>query len=100
MQTWQPGYLDCGTVDAMSNLCSLRKGLAAILDLARAMRGDVGNLEPRDIYPDYPTPIVRNGPDGDRELVLSGAALVQTGVVRCGNQPRRQSDPLRTVRCA
>jgi putative SOS response-associated peptidase YedK len=35
------------------------------------MRSDVGNLEPRDIYPDYPSPIVRTGVDGERELVLS-----------------------------
>ena len=39
--------------------------------MTRAMRSDVGNLEPRDIYPDYPAPIVRNGADGERELILS-----------------------------
>lgn len=55
----------------MCNLHTLRKGPAAILDLARAMRGDVGNLEPRDLYPDYPAPIVRTGADGERELVLA-----------------------------
>lgn len=55
----------------MCNLYTLRKGPASILDLARAMRGDVGNLEPRDLYPDYPAPIVRTGADGERELVLA-----------------------------
>lgn len=35
------------------------------------MRGGVGNLEPRGIYPDYPAPIVRTGPNGERELVLA-----------------------------
>lgn len=55
----------------MCNLYSLRKGPASILDLAQAMRGDVGNLEPRDIYPDYPAPIIRTGADGERELVMS-----------------------------
>lgn len=55
----------------MCNLYSIRKGPAAMLDLARAMAGNVGNLEPRDIYPDYPAPIVRAGPGGERELVLS-----------------------------
>jgi len=55
----------------MCNLYSIRKGPAAILDLARAMNSHVGNLEPGDIYPDYPAPIVRNGQDGDRELVLA-----------------------------
>lgn len=55
----------------MCNLYTLRKGPAAILDLANAMRGDVGNLEPRDLYPDYPAPIVRTGEDGVRELALA-----------------------------
>ena len=55
----------------MCNLYTLRKGPAAILDLAHAMRGDVGNLEPRDLYPDYPAPIVRTGEDGVRELALA-----------------------------
>lgn len=55
----------------MCNLYSLRKGPAAILDLARAMRSDVGNLEPRDIYPDYPAPIVREDENGDRVLTLA-----------------------------
>lgn len=35
------------------------------------MGGDVGNLEPRDLYPDYPAAIVRNGPNGGRELALA-----------------------------
>ncbi len=55
----------------MCNLYSLRKGPAAILDLARAMRSDVGNLEPRDLYPDYPAPIVRQGEGGERVLTLA-----------------------------
>lgn len=56
----------------MCNIYSLRKGPAAIRDIAEAMRGDVGNLEPRDTYPDYPAPIVRNSPiDGVRELALA-----------------------------
>lgn len=55
----------------MCNLYRLRSGPAAIRDIANAMGGDVGNLEPRDLYPDYPAPIVRNGPDGGRELALA-----------------------------
>ena len=35
------------------------------------MRSDVGNLEPRDIYPDYPAPIVRNDEAGERILTLA-----------------------------
>ena len=55
----------------MCNLYSLRKGPAAILDAARAMSSQAGNLEPRDIYPDYPAPIVRTGAGGERELALA-----------------------------
>lgn len=54
----------------MCNLYSLRKGPQAILDLARAMSSEVGNLEPRELYPDYAIPIVR-GKDGN--LVLTTA---------------------------
>lgn len=55
----------------MCNLYSLRKGPAAILDLARAMRSDVGNLEPRDLYPDYAAPIVRMDDSGERILTTA-----------------------------
>ena len=55
----------------MCNLYSIRQGPAAILDLARAMRNDVGNLEPGDIYPNYAAPIVRA--DGNGERILAPA---------------------------
>ena len=36
-----------------------------------AAKDNLGNMEPRtDIYPDYPAPILRNGPDG-REMVMA-----------------------------
>jgi len=35
------------------------------------MRSDVGNLEPRAIYPGYPAPIVRNDGAGERILSLA-----------------------------
>ena len=54
----------------MCNLYRMRTGAADILAASRAMSADVGNLEPRDIYPDYSAPIVRNGVEG-RELVLA-----------------------------
>jgi len=54
----------------MCNLYRQRSGPQAILDLASAMRSDVGNLAPGDVYPDYPAPIVRHGQDGERELAL------------------------------
>ena len=52
----------------MCNLYSIRKGPAAILDLARAMRNDAGNLQPGDVYPDYAAPVVRADANGDRIL--------------------------------
>ena len=50
----------------MCNLYSLRKGPASIFDLARAMTSNVGNLEPRETYPDYAAPIVRLDANGER----------------------------------
>ncbi len=53
----------------MCNLYRTRSGLSELVAATRAMRDNVGNLEPGDIYPDYLAPIVRNGSDGERELV-------------------------------
>jgi putative SOS response-associated peptidase YedK len=56
----------------MCNLYSLTKGQAAIIALARAMRDITGNLPPfPGIFPDDTAPIVRNAPDGIRELALA-----------------------------
>ena len=55
----------------MCNLYTIRKGPASILDLARALRSDAGNLEPRDIYPDYAAPIVRADASGERVLAMA-----------------------------
>jgi putative SOS response-associated peptidase YedK len=55
----------------MCNLYRMRSGPGDILAATRAMTSQVGNLEPRDIYPDYPAPIVRTNTEGERELVLS-----------------------------
>jgi hypothetical protein len=53
----------------MCNLYSLTKGQQAIRDLAGAMRDVTGNLPIfPGIFPDYSAPIVRNAPDGVREL--------------------------------
>ena len=53
----------------MCNLYSLTKGQQAIRDLAGAMRDTTGNLPLfPGIFPDYAAPIVRNAPDGVREL--------------------------------
>ena len=56
----------------MCNLYSLTKGQAAIIALVRAMRDTTGNLPPLPgIFPDYKAPIVRNAPDGKRELTMA-----------------------------
>jgi putative SOS response-associated peptidase YedK len=56
----------------MCNLYSITKGPQAIRDLARAMRDTTGNLPPLPgVFPDYAAPIVRNAPDGVRELTMA-----------------------------
>jgi putative SOS response-associated peptidase YedK len=56
----------------MCNLYSITKSQAAILELTRAMRDGTGNLPPMPgVFPDFPAPIVRNAPDGERELMLA-----------------------------
>lgn len=53
----------------MCNLYNVTTTQQAIIELSRAMRDVVGNLEPSlDIYPNYAAPVVRNTPDGTREL--------------------------------
>ena len=55
----------------MCNLYSVTKGQQAIRELSRAMRDTTGNLPPMPgVFPDYPAPIVRNAPDGVRELAM------------------------------
>jgi putative SOS response-associated peptidase YedK len=56
----------------MCNLYSITKGQAAIVAFTRAMRDTTGNLPPLPgIFPDYLAPIVRNTPDGVRELSMA-----------------------------
>src|SRR5712672_1852969 len=56
----------------MCNLYSITKGQTAIVELSRAMRDETGNLPPiPGIFPDQMAPIVRNAPDGVRELMLA-----------------------------
>jgi putative SOS response-associated peptidase YedK len=56
----------------MCNLYSLTKGQAAIIALTRALRDTTGNLPPLPgNFPDYMAPIVRNAPDGVRELMMA-----------------------------
>ena len=53
----------------MCNLYSIDMGQQAIRALARAMRDNAGNVPSLPgVFPDYSAPIVRNAPDGVREL--------------------------------
>lgn len=54
----------------MCNLYNLTSTQRAMIEFARALRDFSGNLEPSlNVYPDQLAPIVRNAPDGVRELV-------------------------------
>lgn len=56
----------------MCNLYSMSKDQQAIRELAGAMRDTTGNLPMLPgLFPDYAAPIVRNGVDGVRELVMA-----------------------------
>lgn len=56
----------------MYNLYSITKGQAAIIALTRALRDTTSNLPSMPgVFPDYRAPIVRNAPDGVRELSLA-----------------------------
>ena len=56
----------------MCNLYSMNRSQAEIIAIARAMRDTTGNLPPLPgIFPDYMAPIVRNAPEGKRELTMA-----------------------------
>jgi putative SOS response-associated peptidase YedK len=51
------------------NLYSVTKSQDAIRDFTKAVRDTTGNLPPLPgVFPDYMAPVVRNAPDGVREL--------------------------------
>ncbi|TIP03230.1 MAG: SOS response-associated peptidase [Mesorhizobium sp.] len=53
----------------MCNLYNITTSQDAIREWTRAMRDIMGNLEPSlDVYPNMPGAVVRNAPDGQREL--------------------------------
>src|SRR5271156_5876387 len=88
----------------MCTLCSLTNGQQAIRDLAGAMRDVSGNLPLfPGIFPDYAAPIVRNAPDGVRELSTARWGMPSPifalkgrnsdpGVTNVRNVPRRIGD--------
>jgi putative SOS response-associated peptidase YedK len=57
---------------AVCNLYSIDIGQQAIRDIAKAMRDVTGNMPSLPgVFPDYFAPIVRNAPDGVRELTMA-----------------------------
>lgn len=92
----------------MCNLASMTKGQQAIGDLARAMQDTTGNLPSLPgIFPDYPAPIVRNAPDGVRELAMvrwempsSRKAIFEKAKVRAGKLEARVRPSISTSCCA
>lgn len=53
----------------MCNLYNLTSAQRAMIEFARALRDRAGNLEPSfDTYPNTLAPVIRNAPDGVREL--------------------------------
>ena len=70
----------------MCNLCSETKGQAAIRGLFRTVHDRTGNrLAFPGIFPDQMAPIVRNGADGERELVMARRDM--PGPPQFGGQP-------------
>ena len=56
----------------MCNLYSIDIGQQAIRALARVMRDTTGNMPSLPgVFPDYSAPVVRNAPDGVRELSMA-----------------------------
>ncbi len=55
----------------MCNLYNITTTQKAIIQWSRALRDKAGNLQPSlNLYPNYAAPVVRNAPDGERELAL------------------------------
>lgn len=60
-----------GKLSPMCNLYNVTTTQQAILQWTDAMRDLAGNLEPSlQVYPNYKAPVVRNAPDGVRELAM------------------------------
>ena len=85
----------------MCNLYSLTKGQAAIRDWFRAKHDRTGNLPLfPGIFPDQMAPIVRNGADGERELVMARWGMRADPVWRRARHKHSQSDKPALARMA
>jgi len=77
----------------MCNLYRQRSGPQALMDAARAMRSDVGNLAPGDVYPDYSAPIVRW--EGDERILTSARWGLPSSRKALLDAATRRADKLR-----
>jgi putative SOS response-associated peptidase YedK len=80
----------------MCNLYSLTKGQSAIRDLFAVKNDRTGSLPLfPGIFPDQMAPIVRGGPDGERELVMGALGDAPTATVRrpAGQEPPKRRKP-------
>src|SRR5438309_7888390 len=75
----------------MCNLYSQTKGQQAIIALTKAMReSGLGNFPPLPgIYPDYRAPVVRNAPDGVRELAMLRWGMPSSQLVQVQDAKKR-----------
>ncbi|CAN5132560.1 SOS response-associated peptidase [soil metagenome] len=78
----------------MCNLYRSNSGPGDILAMTRAMANNAGNLEPRDIYPDYAAPIVRTDANGNRELAMARWGLPSPRIIQMEKAGKR-ADKLR-----
>ncbi|MEP9374098.1 SOS response-associated peptidase [Mesorhizobium sp. KR1-2] len=82
----------------MCNLYNLGSNQRAIIELTLAQRDLIGNMEPSiDVYPDRQGPVVRNSPDGERELAsltwgMPSPTFVTNGKPDTGVQNVRKGD--------
>ena len=74
----------------MCNLYSIDIGQQAIREIAKAMRDATGNMAPLPgVFPDTFAPIVRNAPDGVRELTMAHSRMPSPAFALAG----KKTDP-------
>src|ERR1700729_469810 len=72
----------------MCNLYPMTSNAEAIRQFANHMRDIVGNLPVQPgVFPDYAAPIVRNAPDGARELALMESAKKRAAKLEAKGKP-------------
>jgi len=82
-----------GACRLMCNLYRQRSGPQAIMDAAKAMSSQVGNLAPGDVYPDYPAPIVRW--EGEERVLASARWGMSSSKKMIFDNATKRADKLR-----